>query len=135
MSIENNQVLTIVNNEKVKQTDESEIVMTDLTKEDKTVINNKTKWTKSKIFIKRIIIDSCFPINNQFSNQFILFLILAVISWLVLFLVSEKNAKPGGVCFSLLVEFISAHAFGIIFEKCKLPSLLGIICKLNPFIQ
>lgn len=127
MSIENNQVFTIVNDEKKQQIDESHIEMTtESIKDDKVAISNKTKWTKFKILTERIIIDSCLPINNPLSNQFLLFVLLSGLSWLVLFLVNEKNAKPGGICFSLLVEFISAHIFGILFEKCKLPSLLGI---------
>jgi hypothetical protein len=127
MSIENNQVFTNVNDEKSKQVDQSQIVMTDLTKDDKVVINNRTKWTRFKNLIKKIIIDSCFPINNPLSNQFILFVLLSALSWLILYLVSENNAKPGGICFSLLIEFISAHIFGNIFEKCKMPSLLGML--------
>ena len=72
-----------------------------------------------------LIIKSCFIINNQTVNKIILFFIGSLAFWSFMYLTIGTNALPGGICFSLFVLIFSSHLVGYVFEKIKMPNLLG----------
>ena len=74
----------------------------------------------------RFIIQSSPLMRNSLFNMIILFIFLSLIVWVLLFIIFDAQALPGGIYFSLLVLLICGHVFGYLFEKIKLPSLLGI---------
>ena len=78
-----------------------------------------------KKHFKNLIIDSCWLPKNNFFNMVIIFTILSMTTWMLIFIILDSKALPGGIYFSLLVLLISGHVFGYLFEKIKLPSLLG----------
>jgi len=75
----------------------------------------------------RFIIQSSPLMRNSLFNMIILFIFLSLIVWVLLFIIFDAQALPGGIYFSLLVLLICGHVFGYLFEKIKLPSLLGML--------
>ena len=78
----------------------------------------------NKIF-KATFIKSCWLINNKVANKILIFLIVSISCWLFAFILVGDIGLPGGIVFSLAVLYISAHSVGFLFEKIKIPSLLG----------
>ena len=96
----------------------------------KSQINISTKidhsiGTKLNSLFQIIFIKSCFLNRNQRINGIIVFFILSLTCWFLMFLTLNKEALPGGVCFSLFVLIISCHIVGYLFELIKMPNLLG----------
>lgn len=81
---------------------------------------------EEKSFFERVFIKSFLVFNQKISNLLILFCIISASIWLVLFLIFEKNSLPGGLYFSLWTLVVCSQIFGFIFEKLRLPPLLGI---------
>lgn len=77
-----------------------------------------------KLFEKSFI-KSFFIIKNKLLNKIIIFFVTSISCWLLAYLFFGTNALPGGIFFSLIVLVVSSHVFGFIFEKIKMPSLLG----------
>jgi hypothetical protein len=87
--------------------------------------NIVSKWTKN--FFHKLLIASCFPVNNKLANKIIVFFLLSFLGWLFVFLVTGSSALPGGLYFSLIVLVVCAHSFGYLIELIKMPSLLGML--------
>ena len=76
----------------------------------------------------RLVVSSCFVVNHKLSNKNTLFFLLTLAVWVCCLVLFGAQALPGGgVYFSLIVLFLSAHSLGFLFELVKLPSLLGML--------
>ena len=96
------------------------------------IIDSSLKTEESNCFVsnfnkifKATFIKSCWLINNKVANKILIFLIISISFWLFSFILMGDKGLPGGIVFSLAVLYISAHSVGFLFEKLKLPSLLG----------
>ncbi len=114
----------IIENEKETKIINEKINLPSAELEDKQK-KNKFKKFISFIFFKTII-KSFWLINNKLFNKILLFFLIAATCWLVIFLLFGKSALPGGLYFSLAILLILSHVLGFLFEKLKLPSLLGL---------
>ncbi|RNA18519.1 hypothetical protein BpHYR1_014210 [Brachionus plicatilis] len=89
--------------------------------------NNELLFSRKKLpLFERIFVQSFLIFNNKLLNKIILFFLISFNIWLVLFLTFENDSLPGSLYFSLFTLLISSQIFGFIFEKAKLPPLLGI---------
>lgn len=75
--------------------------------------------------VHKIFIESCCIFNKKLPNKISLFFIISAIIWLVLLILFDQKALPGGSYFSLWVLVTCSHILGFIFEMVKMPSLLG----------
>lgn len=67
-------------------------------------------------------------IKNRSFNKIVIFFTFSPLLWLLVFLVVGKSALPGeGIFFSLIAMVVAAHVVGFLFEKIKMPSLLGML--------
>lgn len=67
-------------------------------------------------------------IKNRSFNKIVIFFTFSPLLWLLVFLVVGKSALPGeGIFFSLIAMVVAAHVVGFVFEKIKMPSLLGML--------
>jgi hypothetical protein len=80
-----------------------------------------------KAVARKLLIVSCWPINNKAANKIILFFLISILGWLFVFLVTGASALPGGLYFSLIVLVVAAHSVGYVVELAKMPPLLGML--------
>ncbi len=106
-------------------------ISTERSHADNDLKNDKDTACLTKYF-KRLIITSCWLPKNNFFNMLIVFVLLSFTSWILLFIIFERAALPGGIFFSLIVLLVSGHIFGYLFDKLNLPPLLGYINLLIP---
>ena len=97
--------------------------------EEATSLKCKALKTLSRRFrwcFRRVLIDSCILINKKIINQLLVFVLLACCIWLVIYIMFDTLALPGGICFSLLVLVSCAHGIGFVFQKMRTSALLGM---------
>ena len=73
-----------------------------------------------------LVIESNWLCQNKVANKIILFILISALGWLLFLAIVGARAMPGGLYFSLVIVLIAGHLFGFLFEKLKMPSLLGI---------
>lgn len=95
--------------------------------QDQEDTKNKVQQNKGLIekFLHRILIESCFVFNQRLSNKICLFFMISAIIWIILFILFDQAALPGGPFFSLWTLVTFSHILGFMFELIKMPSLLG----------
>ncbi|RNA18518.1 mitochondrial sodium hydrogen exchanger 9B2-like [Brachionus plicatilis] len=85
----------------------------------------------NKGFVQKIfhilVIESCFIFNQKLSNKICLFMVISSITWLVLFILFDQAALPGGSYFSIWTLVTCSHVLGFFFQTVKMPSLLGML--------
>ncbi len=70
---------------------------------------------------------TCCLISNKLWNKMILFVLLTSATWLIVYLLTGKQAVPGGPWFSLITLTVCSHISGFLFQKIKLPGLLAML--------
>lgn len=97
--------------------------MPDVEESGNTPKTKSTKPVKNKIIQKSIHF-----LRNLILNKIVLFFLFCSLVWLVIYLVVGESALlGGGIYFSIIIMFITAHVFGFIFEAIKMPALLGML--------
>ena len=86
----------------------------------------KIKKQMTRLF-QIVIVKSCFITTNKTVNMCVLFAVVSLAFWSIMYLCIGAYALPGGVCFSLFVLVVSCHIVGYLFEKIKIPNLLGML--------
>ena len=67
-------------------------------------------------------------IRNKSLNRTLVFICMCPLIWLFTFLIVGEKALPGkGISFSLIAFVTSGHIIGLVFEKIKMPALLGML--------
>ena len=95
-------------------------------------MSEKVESTKAEstgnIILARIKTRTMEVITNKTLNKILVFSSFCPLIWLLVYLIVGKSALPGqGIFFSLISMVAAAHIVGFLFEKIKLPSLLGML--------
>ena len=124
----------------IKSSNDEEMIKNKITNFE--IIDSSVKTETTNCFVanfnkvlKATLIKSCWLINNKVANKILIFLIISISCWLFAFILVGDKGLPGGNVFSLAVLYISANSVGFLFEKIKIPSLLGNIVLLNILLR
>ena len=95
---------------------------------DTDVLDTKVKTDKTNKCWNRVKSFGIGVIKNRTFNKIVIFFTFSPLLWLLVYLIVGKSALPGqGIFFSLIALVVAAHVVGFIFEKIKMPSLLGML--------